>query len=59
MVAVDPALAEYLYRDMTGTVEELAIVRNDDVASLPDMLEVVLEPLDRYEIDEVGRLVEQ
>ena len=46
MIAVDPALAEYLQGDTTSAVEELTIMRDDDVASFPGVLEVVLEPLD-------------
>ena len=46
MVGVDPSFSEYLQGDTASAVEELAIVRDDDVASLPGVLEVVLEPLD-------------
>ncbi len=59
MIGVDPALSEYLQGDTTGAVEKLTIMRDDDVASLPGMLEVVLEPLDRDQIDEVSRLIEE
>ena len=59
VIAVDPALSEYLQGDTTSAVEELTIMRDDDVASFPGVLEVVLEPFDRYEIDEVGGLIEE
>ena len=59
VITIDPTFAEYLQSDTTGAVEELAIMRADDIPSFPGVLEVVLEPLDRDEIDEVGRLIEQ
>ena len=46
MVDLDTSLAEHLYSDVTGTVEELTIMRDDDISSFPGMLEIVLEPLD-------------
>ena len=51
--------AEYLYRRLACTVEELSIMRDDDVSSFPGMFEIVLEPFDRDEIDEVGWLIEE
>ncbi len=45
VIAVDPALPEHLQRDTTGTIEELTVMRDDDISSLPGMLEIVLEPL--------------
>lgn len=59
MVDLDTSLAEYLYRGTTGAIEELTIMRDDDISSFPGMLEIVLEPLDRDEVDEVGWFIEQ
>ncbi len=59
MIYIDPIFAEYLYRRLAGTVEELSIVRDDDISSFPGMFEIVLEPLHRDEIDEVSWLIEE
>ena len=42
-----------------GLVEELSIMRDDHISSLPRLFEVVLEPLDTGEIDEVCWLIEK
>ena len=46
MIDLDTSLAEYLYRGTTSAIEELTIMRDDDISSFPGMLEIVLEPLD-------------
>ncbi len=58
MITIYTSFAEYLESDTTGAIEELAIMRDDDISSLPGVLEVVLEPLDRDQIDKVSRLIE-
>ena len=40
-------------------VEEFAIVGDDEIARFPGFAEILLQPLDPREVDEVGRLVEE
>lgn len=57
MIDIDACFTEYFDRDTAGAIQELTIMRNDDISSLPGVLEVVFEPLHGDKIDEVGWLV--
>lgn len=51
--------SEHLDRRGTGFIEKGAIMRNDNIASLPGGHEVLLKPLDTRKVDKVGWLIEE
>jgi hypothetical protein len=56
---MDTIFSEDFYDLGHCIIEKLSIVRHDYISSLPCLDEVLLEPLDTREIDEVRRFIEQ
>ena len=56
-VSDDSHLPEDFDDSSTGLVQELAIMGDDEIPSLPGIDKVLLEPLDTREIDEVRRFI--
>lgn len=59
MIQGDSSFSEHLDYLGTGLVEKLAVMRDDEISSLPGILEVFLEPLDTREVDEVRWFIEE
>ena len=57
-IDIDTIFPENLYGSCTSTIEELTVMRYNQVSSLPCMFQIVLEPFYTREIDEVSRLIE-